>query len=71
MRRELYDLADDPYETRDLAGTTAARVALLTESLARYLELARASGLKPAETQRGADEGEPAVLDELRQIGNL
>ena len=71
LRRELYDLEHDPRETRDLSATAAARVALLAESLARYVELARASGLKPAETQPHADEGEPAALDELRQIGYL
>ncbi|NOT31867.1 MAG: sulfatase, partial [Planctomycetes bacterium] len=70
-RRELYDLEHDPHETRDLAATAAARVALLTESLARYIELARTIGLKPAEPQPRADEDEPAALDELRQIGYL
>lgn len=70
-RRELYDLEHDPRETRDLATTAAGRVALIAESLARYIELARTSGLKPAETQPRADEGEPAALDELRQIGYL
>jgi arylsulfatase A-like enzyme len=70
-RHELYDLEHDPRETRDLAATAAARVALLAESLARYVELARTIGLKPAEPQPRAEEGEPAALDELRQIGYL
>ncbi len=70
-QRELYDLEHDPGEMRDLAATAAARVALIAESLARYLALARTSGLKPTEIQPRADEGEPAALDELRQIGYL
>ncbi|MEW6744936.1 MAG: sulfatase [Planctomycetota bacterium] len=39
---ELYDLAADPGETRNLAGTEPERVALLLESLATY----QASGLR-------------------------
>lgn len=70
-RREIYDLEHDPCGTRDLSATAAARVAFLAESLARYLEHARTSGLKPVEPPPRADEGEPADLDELRQVGYL
>jgi len=70
-RRELYELENDPRETRDLAPTAAARVALLAEALARYIELARARDLKPVETQPRADESEPAALGRMRAATEL
>lgn len=71
LRRELYDLGSDPRETRNLAASAGARIAALTGTLARYVELCRASGLKAVERTPSSQEGEPAALDELRQIGYL
>jgi arylsulfatase A-like enzyme len=70
LRRELYDLALDPRETRDLAAGAPERVAALERALERYRELARSAGLSPAEVRAPAEEGAPA-LDELRQVGYL
>ena len=45
---ELYNIADDPYETTNLAATEAAKVAELRERLAHHAQFARA-GESPAE----------------------
>jgi choline-sulfatase len=70
-RSELYDLALDPRETHDLAGTSAERGAALAETLARYLERCRTTGKRATEPLLPADETAPTGLDELRQIGYL
>jgi arylsulfatase A-like enzyme len=71
VRRELYDLHSDAAETRDLAAAAPDRCAALAAALARYLELARRTGLEPAALRPPADAGEPVSLEELRQIGYL
>jgi arylsulfatase A-like enzyme len=59
---QLYDLASDPHEQRDLAARAPERVELLRAALARFLDGAVASQASGAELS-------PAELELLRQLG--
>jgi hypothetical protein len=67
---ELFDLADDPGETRARRSTGADDPALAAV-LAGYLERCRARGKQATELPPPALDAEPASLEELRQIGYL
>jgi len=66
-RRELYDLAGDPLESRDLAGAHAAEAARLGAELSERLGAAPACG--PA--ARGYGNLSPAEQERLRSLGYL
>ncbi len=75
-RVQLFDLAEDPGEVRDLSPTAPERVRALQEELARFVQGARAglaSGAQPSEEERellrqlgyaGDDEDEDSGVDD-------
>jgi len=71
QRRELYDLAADPHELCNLAGSALDRLATLAMLLERYAQNCRESGLMPDEIERQLEPVEAPELGELQQIGYL
>ena len=64
-RPELYDLANDPGETTDLAGTQASRAGAMRAALGKYLDAERAAAAR-------GDGAAPAVAPELlEKLGAL
>lgn len=70
-RVELYDLAADPGEVRDLVDASPKRANELADRLARYLEACRRHGLEPRTPVRAMEMPEPGELEELQQLGYL
>lgn len=64
---ELYDLAADPGETRDLAGSNPALAGELRESASRWLAACREATVPPDETK----ELDERTRERLRAIGYL
>ena len=68
-RHELYELAADPGETRDLAASSPAELGRLRAILERYAEACRRSGLAARAGPVPEVEVEPGPEAELRQLG--
>ena len=69
---ELYDLARDPREQRDLAAREPARVHALAAELERWVEELEASGRRLGAWAEPATEPHPAHQQEaLRALGYL
>jgi arylsulfatase A-like enzyme len=67
---ELYDLAEDPLQQRDLAAADPLRTAFLAQQLA--LMRTRSERLRMAESSAGAPlELDPSVVEELRALGYI
>ena len=69
VRRELFDLAQDPRETEDAALRFPDQLALLTVRLGRYAEFCLRNGLAAKEAARRAEL--PEAVDQLQQLGYL
>jgi arylsulfatase A-like enzyme/Flp pilus assembly protein TadD len=67
-RPELYDLSEDPGETRDLAASQASRRDLMRAALGRHLEAERAQTRVAA---TGANTVPPELLEQLGALGYL
>lgn len=71
VREELYRLAEDPQEQRDLAAESEEKVRQLQEVLAAYQRYCRQHGLEAREATEKLELPEPAQLEELEAIGYL
>ena len=71
VRRELYELAEDPAEHRDLSGTSPEELRVLLDALIRYADTCRRSGLSARDAARRAEAPALEELERLRQLGYL
>ena len=71
VRRELYDLSNDRWETRNVAATSTEQLRALLSSLELYADICRTSGLTAKEAERRATLPDEDVSRRLQQLGYL